>query len=236
MIIQPTANHRLFIAQRDHARMAADILAYWTLDGFGTHPRREVILAAAREHDNGWIEEDADTHVGADGEPQDFISVPPPVKHRIWPRATVRLAERDPYVAALVAQHALTVNEPNRSDPAWQGFFDRMEQARSDLLARCAPGAHTAIDQDYPFVRIADLLSLIVCNGWRTPFTLPGGASAILRDALEVSPDPFGGRRVTFEVPSRTLPLRRYASPLELRADLANAAVVMLRGEATAGN
>jgi hypothetical protein len=232
MIIRREDDALLCITQPDHARLAADILAGWTLDGFAAHPRRTAILTAAREHDNGWIEEDAATHVDAWGEPQDFISVPAAVKHRIWPRATTRLAAADPYVAALVAEHALTLHGQQRADPAWQGFFARMDAIRADLLGRCGGDAAATIAADYPFVRAADQLSLIFCNGWRTPFTLPG-ARALLREALEVRPDPFAGAHVPLRVEGRRLPARTYASPADLRAAFAAAPVVELCGTAT---
>ena len=47
------------ITQPDHARFAAELLSLWRADGLPEHPRREQLLFAVREHDNGWREADA---------------------------------------------------------------------------------------------------------------------------------------------------------------------------------
>ena len=87
----------------------------WT--ALATHPRRAPILHAIGEHDNGWAEADAAPSVNpATGNPIDFVSAPLTVRHGVWPRAVQRLAP-DPWAAALVAQHAITVYERYASDP-----------------------------------------------------------------------------------------------------------------------
>jgi uncharacterized protein DUF3891 len=242
MIIRRDRNSLLFITQPDHAQLAADIMGRWHEGGLQAHPRRDAILRATREHDNGWIEEDAATHVHASGEPLDFIAVPAAVKHRIWPRAAARLAEPDPYVAALVAQHALSVHGQQRPDPAWHSFFSTMDALRSDLLRRCGGDSERTLEQDYPFMQIGDQLSLIFCNGWHTPFARRGGRT-ILKPAgvgpggpactiLETSPDPFGGARVPLQVRARRLPARAFASEADLRDTLASAPTEILEGQA----
>ena len=42
--------------------------------------------------------------------------------------------EGDPWAAALVAQHALTVDDRLRPDGEWTPFFEAMEAARAALL------------------------------------------------------------------------------------------------------
>ena len=232
MIIRAAGDSLLFVTQADHARLAADLMAAWAEGGLCDHPRRAAILTAARDHDNGWIEEDEEMHVDASGEPLDFIAVPAYVKHRIWPRAATRLAEKDPYVAALVVQHALTIHGQQRGDPAWQSFFSTLDGLRADLVAASGPDAARTLAPDYVFVQTADQLSLIFCNGWRTPFARIGGRT-ILRDAtLEMSPDPFAGGRVPLQVPARRLPAGPYASSRELRSAYAAAPGITLEGEA----
>jgi hypothetical protein len=231
MIIRQDRNALLFIAQADHARLAADLMAAWHIDGLPAHPRRDLILLATREHDNGWREEDAALHV-ADGEPLDFMSVRPAVKHRIWPRAAARAADLHPYAGALVAQHALSVHGQQRSDPEWRAFFETMDRVRRDLLARCDPAAAAALADDYRFVQIGDQLSLIFCNGWTAPFPTAGGRTILRGTTLEIAPDPFAGRRVALRVPARRLPRRTFTSAAELRAALDAAAVEAFEGDA----
>jgi Protein of unknown function (DUF3891) len=232
VIIQRRGNDLICIAQVDHAALAAEIMSHWRLGGLPQHPRRDAILEATRLHDDGWREEDAQLHVSEVGEPLDFIAVPPAVKLRIWPRATERLASRSPYVAALVAQHALTVHAPLRQDRAWQQFFATMERARDTQLSRAAADEAAGALDDYPFVRIGDQLSLIFCNGWTTPMS-GLGYRAILRDiTLEITPDPFEGRRVPLRVDARWVAARTFGSAADFRDAYASAPVIPLEGEA----
>src|SRR5687767_10285970 len=182
----------------------------WQADGFARHPRRGRILLAIAEHDNGWIEEDAATLVDQSGRPLDFVAAPAHVKHRIWPRGVARVAERHPYEAALIAQHALTVHRAHRAEVPWRPFFETMERLKTVMLAGAA---NSVFEHDYRFVRAADLLSLVFCNGWTEPHELPGGGRAVLDGTtLEVSPDPFAGARVPLTVAVRRLPRQTYRS------------------------
>jgi hypothetical protein len=230
VIIQRRDDTLFFITQANHAAVAATIMTHWREGGLPEHPRREAILDATAAHDDGWREEDVTLHLNDVGEPQDFIEVPTDVKQRIWPRATERLAATSPYVAALVAQHALTIYASLGSDPAWRSFFARMTRTRDDLAERALPQTTEAVGVDYRFVRIGDQLSLIFCNGWTAPMA-GVGYRAILKDiTLEVTPDPFGGVRIPISVEARTLAARPYTSVDDLRRAYAAAPVVTLAG------
>lgn len=228
MIVRRDGSSWLCIQQIDHAAMAAEIMTAW--NELAHHPRRDAVLFAIRQHDNGWIEEDAQTHVHPSGEPRDFMSVPAPVKHRLWPRAVARLERDRPYEAALVAQHALTVHGQQRADATWGSFFDTMEGLRATLLARCGAEADATLDDDYRHVQLGDQLSLIFCNGWTAPFPRHGGRSILKGTTLVTTPDPFGGAAVTMTVPARRIPGRGYSSPADLRATIEAAPVEILTG------
>lgn len=243
MIIRRHKKDLLFITQGDHAALAGEIVSCWRLDGFAANPRREAILLAAREHDNGWREEDALMHVDAAGEPLDFIAAPVPVKHRIWPRAATRLGTVAPYAAALVAHHAIAVHNQHRADPVWRGFLDTMASLQADLLARCrhagmGDAAETrdleaTLLQDYRFVQAGDQLSLIFCNGWTALFERPAGRALLNGTTLEIEPDPFEGIAVPLRVRARRMPARAFASAADLRAAFDAAPVVQIEGHAT---
>ena len=231
VIIQQRKAHLLLITQPDHAALAGRIMRAWTLGRLPDHPRREEILAATDHHDNGWQEEDTELHVNESGDPLDFVAVPPHVKQRIWPRAAERWAARSPYVAALIAQHALTVHAPLAQDPSWGRFFRVMTRTRDELLARSGV-APEDLAADYPFVRTGDQLSLIFCNGWTAPLTGIEYKAILSGITLQITPDPFTGVRVPLEVTARSLPAARYGSAAGLRAALADAPAVTLAGEA----
>jgi hypothetical protein len=232
MIIRTSGDALLFVTQPDHARLAARAITGWRADGFERNPRRASILLAARQHDNGWREEDDATHVDANGRPLDFICVPVEVRHRIWPRAVDRLAEEDPYAAALVAQHALSVYSQYESDLAWNPFFEVMRARCASLLERAGGTAAQDVGLDYPFVNAADRISLAFCTGWTQPLESFGRRIVLKGNAVEVSPDPFDGARVALRIIARRVSSRSYASAADLRAALDDAPVEVLEGEA----
>jgi Protein of unknown function (DUF3891) len=231
VIIRHAKDQLHLITQGDHAALAGRIMRAWTLGGLPDHPQRDLILSATDDHDNGWREEDAELHVSEAGDPLDFVAVPAYVKQRIWPRGTDRWAARSPYVAALIAQHALTVYATLAEDPAWAGFFRLMTRTRDELIARSGVGPHD-LAGDYPFVRTGDQLSLIFCNGWDAPLTGIGYKAILSGTTLQITPDPFAGARVPLAVTARSLPATRYGSAADLRAAIAAAPTVRLAGEA----
>jgi hypothetical protein len=232
VIVQRETRDFVLIRQSDHAALAADLMGAWTAGGLLTNPRRDWILAAARAHDDGWDVEDEAMIVDADGAPVDFIAASLAVKHGVWPRCLAQLDAGPPYVAALVAQHALTVYGDHRAKPEWQPFFETMAMSRAALLARCDPETAAHIDADYRFVRMADILSLIFCKGWRQPFEHDGHRIAVDDGVLGVAPDPFNDARIPIAVTARRIPRRAYTSDADLRSAIAAASVVMIEGTA----
>ena len=231
MIIQSNGASFLCITQPDHARLAAEAIAHWKADAFAEHPRRSVILLATREHDNGWIEEDAETYVDAAGAPLDFVAVPAEIRQRIWPRAVRRMAEKDAYAAALIAQHAIAVYSASRNDDGWQAFFDELSRLRDRFLAAAGHDRET-LDGDYRFVNAADRLSLAFCTGWAKPLESYGRQIILKGRVVEITPDPFEGARVPLAIAARRVSQRRYRTSGELRAALKDAPVDILHGEA----
>ena len=128
MIVRSSGSEIELITQPDHAQLARRVMEHSR--ALHDHPRRNRILHAIGEHDNGWAELDAEPSVnGETGEIFDFIHAPAAARQAVWPRAVARLAA-DPWAAALVAQHALTAYDRYRSDPEWTGFFDEMTRTR----------------------------------------------------------------------------------------------------------
>jgi hypothetical protein len=246
VIIRPAGADLLCIRQPDHAALAARIAASWCADGLPDRPTHPLVLRATARHDIGWEDEDAAPRVDpATGHPFDFIGSPLEVRQRLWPRAVARLATDDAYVAALVAQHALTVYRRFERDPAWRAFFADLERRRDDLVVEAAaPGAGTAgrapVDirgflADYTIVGLCDLFSLIFCSGWREPYLMEGYTAILVGDRLTVSPDPFGGLAVPLAVTARRIRARRHESDADLRAALEAAPATVLTGVAIGG-
>jgi len=232
VIIRDAGATLRLITQPDHAALSRRVMASWTSNDFANAPRRRAILVAIGEHDNGWQEPDASPIVEPiSGRLLDFVSAPLATRHSVWPRAVARLAA-EPWAAALVAEHALHIYARFRPLVTWAAFFADMEALRAGLLASSGLTA-AALEADYAFLRLGDLVSLVFCNGW-TEAERHDGVTVTLEGAtVRVSPDPFGGARVPLSVAARDLPNRPFADAADAEAAFRAARVVTLAGTAT---
>jgi hypothetical protein len=193
------------------------------------HPRRASILRAVAEHDNGWAEEDALPGVHPQtGVILDFVNAPLPVRHRVWPRAIARLAD-DPWAAALVAQHAITVYDRFRPEREWTPFFAEMEELR-DAMRHASGLPLEDLLADYAFVRLGDLIALTFCTGWTEPQHFKEWTVQLVGNHVLVIPDPFHGLVISTEVEAREIPARSWGSSDQLREALRGAESRVLRG------
>jgi hypothetical protein len=215
------------ITQPDHARLSRHIMERWQ-PLYGAERRASILLAIA-EHDNGWREPDEAPSVEpATGRIHDFINVAADVRQAVWPRGIRRLSH-DPWAAALVAQHALTVYDRFRPDDAWRGFFADVEAMR-DALVSSTRFTHRELEADYAYVRIGDLISLIFCNRWEDEQTYAQCTFRLEGDSVMVLPEAFGGRQIPFAVTAREIADRPYESDAALRAVIRASPIVTLRG------
>lgn len=230
MIVRDTGTSLLLITQPDHARLARLIVEPWP--ALASSPRRDSILYAIEQHDNGWRELDEAPLVdAATGRLLDFVAAPARLRQQVWPRGVERLAH-DPWAAALVAQHALTVYDRYLTEPDWAGFFADTAAARDRHLATSG----RTLDQlreDYVFLRFGDLASLVFCNGWEDDQGFGGRSLRLEGSAVVVRPDPYEGRMISFEITARQMPRRAYRSSEEASASFDTAPRVTLSGVAT---
>jgi hypothetical protein len=234
MIIRFDRSTQLLVTQPDHAALAARIMRQWRADGFPELPRRSSVLAAIEAHDNGWQEVDEAPLVDAEsGRILDFVAAPDSVRRGVWPRAIKRMAGA-PYVAALVANHALHLFERYRNEPLWTSFFAEIEVARERYLEAARPRTLAELQADYIFLRVGDLASLTFCNGWSrlqtddSPYTMRLDAGRLI-----ITPDPFEGNDVPLEVAARKLPDRPFSSPADAGRAYASAPKVQIAGVAS---
>lgn len=236
MIVRDEGATFLLITQPDHARLARDIVAAMRSEPALLGAARNAVLLATQEHDNGWIEVDAEPTIDpATGRPCDFIAGPAAVKHELWPRGIRRAAQIDPRAGALVAEHAITVYSYRRAEPEWQPFFGPITAMRDELLRQVdadSGAAREAFDREYRCVRLGDSFSLQFCNGWTAPQDTFDYRAELRGSTLVIAPDPFAGGAVTLRVMARRIPARRYATDADLRAAVAAAIPVFIEGEA----
>jgi hypothetical protein len=227
VIVRVAGDRLQLITQPDHARLARRIMERCV--PLAAASRRGAILHAIEEHDNGWREEDAAPHIDSrTGEIADFITSPVRVRQGVWPRGVARLAD-DPWAAALVAQHAITIYDRNRSDPEWSPFFAEM-QGRRDEWLRAAGLPLDELLSDYVFVRLADLISLTFCAGWTDAERFGGWTVQPSVARVVVTPEAFGGSDVPFEIEATEIPNRPFRSDDDLRVALSTAETRTLSG------
>jgi hypothetical protein len=232
VIVRPAPDGVQLITQPDHAHLARRIMEHCV--PLAARPRRDAILHAIGEHDNGWAEEDAAPTVNPKtGHVIDFVSAPLGVRHAVWPRGVARLSD-DPWAAALVAQHALTVYDRFQSAAEWTSFFAEMEAAR-DAMLRASRMPLDDLVADYAFVRLADLISLIFCTGWTDEHRFADWTIQLSGTRVVVIPDAFGGLKIPIEIKAREIRNQSFQQDAELRDALREANTTTLRGEVARG-
>jgi hypothetical protein len=227
LIVRREGDALVLVTQPDHARLAGALMERCVT--LQRRPRRAAILRAIASHDDGWLAVDAVPALDpATGAVVDFVTAPAHIRQGVWPRAIAGLDD-DPWAAALVAQHALTVYARFRPDAEWQAFFADLESRRDALLARCGRSL-AALEPDYPFVRLGDLVSLVFCTASREPQRYGEWTVSIAGTRVEVTPDPFGGAEVPLTVAARRLPGGAFRSQAELGAAWERAPRLTLSG------
>jgi hypothetical protein len=228
MIVRQVPGGVQLITQPDHAALARRIMERAV--ALTASPRRDAILEAIASHDNGWAVEDAAPIVDpSTGLIADFISAPVEIRQRVWPRGVAALQEK-PRVAALVAQHALTIYDRFQKEPAWTSFFAEMIETR-DRMLRAAGLALESLAADYVFLRLGDLISLAFCTGSSDEQRLGRWTVQLSGSRVMLTPDIFEGRSVACEISAVHIDQQMFGSNEELRESVAKGRTVQLRGE-----
>ncbi len=241
MIVSRHGSGLVLVTQPDHAALAGALMALWRADGMPDHPRRDDLVFAAREHDNGWQEIDAAPLFDpASGRPTSFDQVPEATRRELWARGVRRYATERPYAMRLICHHARDIYQRHREDPAWSEFFADLETFEAELPDPAR--APEAVAADALLLRTVDSLSLAACGhrgGSGGRLRVVGGAGGdhqddrgdrkrgelaarIQDDAVWLDPFPLAGS-TTLEVACRLLPKRHYASARSFREALLEA-------------
>jgi hypothetical protein len=228
VIVRYIDDRVLLITQPDHARLAAEVMSHCA--ALERHPRREQILNAIASHDDGWAVEDARPSIDpATGEVADFIRARTEVRQGVWPRTVAFLAQDDPWAAALVAQHALTVYTRLRANPDWHAFFAKMGVLRDALLKKTNLKP-IELESDYVFLRLGDLISLAFCTGSNDLNQFGGYRVELFRERVIVEPDLFAGYEVPVQITATELSAKRFRSDAALQEALILATTANLIG------
>ena len=222
MIAVPEGPSFLLITQPDHAHLAGEILSLWRADGLPDNPRRDDLLFAAREHDNGWREADAAPRWDAErGRPHDFMTLPARERIEIWERGVCRFAAERPYASLLIARHALNLFGGRRGEEGWDRLLGFLEDFENGLIEQTGVEPET-LEEDYRWIDLADQVSLAACAQWRQPAGRHGVRIVPIDGAIGLDPFPLAGA-TTFRVACRRIPARAYRGDADLGGELAAA-------------
>lgn len=220
MIIVDDSDCLTVITQPDHARFGGELLSLWRANGLPEHPRREDLLFAIREHDNGWREADSAPWIDPETRrPYDFRSYPEPSRLELWERGIRRFADQRPLVALLIAEHAEAIHQPLTRD--WQRLFEELEPHRHLWLEKVGVDP-SIVRQDYFFLGLADALSLTVCTREEGRVEHHGMQARMVGDNLQLDPFPLAGT-TTFQIPIRKVAKQAYDSDTQIGSALARA-------------
>ncbi len=219
MIVAEYEDRLRVVTQNDHAHFSAELLSLWRDDGLPDHPRRQDLLFATRQHDNGWWEADSAPRVNPEtGHPHDFLTMPREIRQEIWLRGTDRYRATHPYATLLILHHALHLHRDRDDDSVYARLLEVLRQRKEELLEELGIDDVVATG-DYAFLDLTDLLSLLVCNRWFEPRERRGIRASFDGEALHLDPFPLAGA-TTFRLAYRDIPDRTYTSDTDLTLEL----------------
>jgi hypothetical protein len=254
MLVLPNDGYLHLVFQHDHAMLAGRFASAWPARFIAHRDRQSDVVEAVARHDAGWQESDARGVLDrSTGRPASFLRLPLSAYPPIW-GSSIEEATRSggPLAGYLVARHCAALarmGRPSDPDPegqaALQGFRAEADRTIGRLAEAIAPPpppgpcilADTALENDFRFLQINDILSLAVCGGHaepRLPEFLQGsriGDDVVQAEMpapfkLKIAPWVFERGRIEEAVSLRTIPDLAYPDQATLSDAIAQASVI----------
>ena len=220
MIVIAEDETLIVVQQTDHAHLSAELLALWRTGDLLDHPRREEILFAAREHDNGWREEDAAPRLNREtGGPHTFRTLPAGARLDLWQRGVDRFSAEAPFASALIHYHALQLHRSVARKEPYPSLINAVEGSL-EILIRRAGLDRFEVEACYRWIDLSDFVSLVGCRQFGHAVERHGYRAWIEQESLHINPFPFAGA-TRFAVDCREIDRRDYTSGAELASELA---------------
>lgn len=224
MIVLKSRAEAIGITQEDQAAFSAALLEEWNDQSLKHEPRREQIIRATRECNNGFREYDAAPRIDPKTNlPVDYRKITPEEINEIWMRASERLLDDDPYVALLITHHAYTLHEHTQNRTGvWKDFFITLAQRRGRIRDELGL-THNDIEHGYSYLRMANWFAKSYLTkpklGSEKPVIYAGYKVTRADDELRIRPFPFVDD-LTFTMPVIPLDKRGYGSEEEMQKAL----------------
>ncbi len=253
MLVLPHEGSLQLVFQHDHATLAGRLASAWPTEFIAHRDRRSNVVDAVAYHDAGWQEADARGVLDpSTGRPASFLTLPLKAYPPIWGSSIEEAARRGGLAQYLVARHSAALarmGRPSDPDPEGQATLAAFRAETDRTIARLtetiapppSPGpyrlADTALENDFRFLQLNDILSLAVCGGHSEPRLVGFLRGSSLGDEVVQAevPEPFVLRLAPwiFEpgmieetVPVRTIPDEAYPDQEALSDAITQAAVI----------
>lgn len=253
MLVIPQDGALRLIFQHEHARLSGRMAALWREEHIAHRERRSEVLEAVGGHDEGWQAADSSGFLDTStGRPASFLELPYQVYPPLWTESISRAEKQGPLAGYLVARHFASLASPRagtsagseemEGEAALRAFHSQAQETMERLAARISPPASAgpyllaegALDNDFRFLQMNDLISLVVCGGHAEPELvdyLRGslvGSEALEAEltephTLKISPWVFGPERVKDAVAIYSIADRPYPDPESLERAIAKA-------------
>lgn len=219
------------VCQRNHALLAAEMLADWS-ETQRPQPWFQL-LNACSQHDHGWLETELDELVDESGQPVDFLHMTVEATIAIGHRSLRNAESQSLWCATLVARH-LEYLSTFKKEPAILAFGREVRQSRRRWMAESGL-TEAQVEKMYELLCWADTLSLLVCCQ-PSDFTRSLVLTAQGREftACEpqpgvwtVHPWPYRGDRLQLEYEARLLPQSRFDDSQAFRQALSRTPVTL---------
>lgn len=152
----------LLFEQHEHAKTCGQLASLWRKDYFYGLDRRNSVIYAIYEHDNGWIELDEKPLLNMETLlPYSFIDYPLKPKLEAYTTCIDRIAKRDHYAALLCSLHYTSFFE-NYTNGRGEDFLTK-ERKRQKLLKKGLEVDEESLEFHYNLLQFCDNLSLYLC-------------------------------------------------------------------------
>jgi hypothetical protein len=250
MLVIPQDGFLRLTFQHDHANLSGRIAAAWRAEHIAHRERLGEILEAVGGHDSGWQEADRQGFLDeATGRPASFLELPYQSYPPLWTESIQWAARRGPLAGYLVARHFASLSTPRgttQAEPEGEAALGAFRASTEETLASLAgeipppsasgpyPLAENPLDNDFRFLQLNDLLSLVVCGGHAEPELLdylrtahlggePIKAELPEPHILLLAPWVFEPERFEDAVPIHIIPDRAYPDGASLAEAIAAA-------------
>ncbi|MCT8137946.1 DUF3891 family protein [Anaerobacillus sp. CMMVII] len=162
MVVTERRDEILLFEQHEHAKVCGEFAQAWKDEYFDGNEKRESVLYAIYEHDNGWIELDQRPLLNKETKlPHSFIDYPLSPKLEAYTKGINYIEQHDEYAALICSLHYASFFE--RYTNGRGEVFLAQERKRQRKLLQVLTVEKETLQFHYDLLQFCDNLSLYLC-------------------------------------------------------------------------